>query len=58
MHLNLPEEQLYALSTVQVFMKSKTPIFIITTRAIKEALPINAAFTVSTAVCSVALDVS
>lgn len=57
-HLKPPEEQLYALVTAQVWIKSKTPIFIITRRAIREALPINAAFTVSAAVYFVALDVS
>lgn len=56
--MNPPEEQLYALITIQVWLKSKAPIFIITTRAIKEALPINAAFTVSAAVYFVALDVT
>lgn len=56
-HLNPSEEKLYALETVQVSIKSKTPIFIITRRAIKEAPPISATFTVSAAVYSVAFDV-
>lgn len=58
MHPNPPQEKLYALDTVQVRLKSKTPVFIITGRAIKEAPTISAAFTVSAIVYYVAFDVS